>query len=155
MNNQCSSVALPPVIRRFFNVAMACVLAYGVGGWLTGCAESPQVPDVASGESDSVVRVKTGAQVLSEGGFKILSGKRVGLVTNPTAQIDGVHLIDLLHAAPDVELVALFGPEHGLRGNAEAGAAVDDGLDDATGVPVYSLYGTTNAPAPEILATLD
>jgi uncharacterized protein YbbC (DUF1343 family) len=134
---------------------MACVLVYGLGGWLTGCGDPAELSDVASNQFDSVVRVKTGAQVLSESGFGILSGKRVGLVTNPTAQVDGVHLIDWLHDAPDVELVALFGPEHGLRGNAEAGAAVDDGLDDATGIPVYSLYGTTNAPAPEILATLD
>jgi len=122
---------------------------------LSACSDSPDSPEIEPSLSREAVVVKTGAQIMSENGFDLFSGKRVGLVTNQTALNDGVHVIDLLNNAPNVELVALFGPEHGLRGDAEAGAAVEDGLDDMTGIPVYSLYGQTNAPAPEILATLD
>ena len=101
------------------------------------------------------VTVRSGAGVLVDNQFKDLSGLRVGLVTNQTARVDGSHLIDLFNDAPDVNLVALFGPEHGLRGNAEAGAAVTDDIDDATGVPVFSLYGTADRPAVEMLIDID
>lgn len=104
--------------------------------------------------------VTTGAQRLRDAGFADLDGLRIGLVTNHTARVDtedggAAHLIDRLHAAPNVELAALFGPEHGLRGTAEAGAAVEGGTDPATGVPVFSLYGATRTPPLESLAGLD
>lgn len=86
--------------------------------------------------------VKTGIEVLKASDFAPLRGKRVGLITNPTG-VDW-HLtstVDLLYKAKDVQLVALYGPEHGVRGNAHAGAAVKDNTDPATGLPVYSLYG--------------
>jgi uncharacterized protein YbbC (DUF1343 family) len=69
--------------------------------------------------------------------------------------VDTVHLIDLMHGAPGVTLAALFGPEHGLRGDADAGEKIDDGRDVRTGAPVYSLYGDTRKPSPEMLAGLD
>jgi uncharacterized protein YbbC (DUF1343 family) len=79
----------------------------------------------------------------------------VGLITNHTGIArEGERVrssIDLLHEHPEVELVALFGPEHGLRGEAEAGEKVDDGVDDRTGLPVFSLYGSTRAPTAEML----
>ncbi len=93
--------------------------------------------------------------MLRDRGFDSLSGLRVGLITNQTAVVDSVHLIDLMNDAPGVELVALFGPEHGLRGEAEAGASVEDGVDIATGIPVFSLYGSANAPSDEVLASID
>lgn len=99
--------------------------------------------------------VRTGAQVLAASGFTALDGLRVGLIVNPTARVDSVHLIDLVDAAPNVTLAALFGPEHGLRGTADAGARVADGRDARTGVPVYSLYGRTRRPTPAMLAGLD
>lgn len=99
--------------------------------------------------------VKTGAAVLAERGFDLLDGKRVGLVVNHTARIDTMHLIDLVDAAPNVELAALFGPEHGLRGTADAGEKVADGRDERTGAPVYSLYGETRKPTPDMLHGLD
>ena len=79
-------------------------------------------------------------------GFAALDGMRVGLVTNHTARVDTAdggpgHLIDRLHAAPNVTVGALFGPEHGIRGDAEAGAGVSGGVDATTGAPVYSLLG--------------
>lgn len=104
--------------------------------------------------------VKTGAQRLVDSDFAALEGLRVGLMTNHTARVDTAdggpaHLIDRLAATPNVTLAALFGPEHGLRGTAEAGAKVESGRDAATGVPVYSLYGATRKPPPESLAGLD
>ncbi len=87
--------------------------------------------------------------------FDLLRGKRVGLITNHTARIDTMHLIDRLMAEPEVHLVALFAPEHGLRGTAAAGEEIRDGRDVRTGLPVYSLYGATRKPTPEMLAGLD
>jgi uncharacterized protein YbbC (DUF1343 family) len=76
-------------------------------------------------------------------------------VVNHTAMVDSVHLIDLIHEAAGVELVALFGPEHGLRGTADAGARIADGRDERTGVPIYSLYGEIRQPTQEQLRGLD
>ncbi len=68
------------------------------------------------------IRVKTGIEVLKESNFKILQGKRVGLITNPTGvDNDLKSTIDILHEAPGVQLVALYGPEHGVRGDVHAG----------------------------------
>lgn len=100
--------------------------------------------------------VKTGIEVLRDGGFKQLQGKRVGLVTNPSG-VDS-HLkstVDILNEAPGVKLVALYGPEHGVRGNAHAGDAVGDAVDPKTGVKTYSLYGKTHKPTPEMLKDID
>src|SRR5690606_29444653 len=93
-------------------------------------------------------------------GFRDLAGLRVGLVTNRTARVDTAdggppHLIDRLHAAPGVTLAALFGPEHGLRGTAEAGDRVEGGRDAATGAPIHSLYGQRQKPSQAQLAGLD
>jgi uncharacterized protein YbbC (DUF1343 family) len=99
--------------------------------------------------------VRTGAEVLASSDFEALAGKRVGLIVNHTARVDTAHLIDRVAQAPTVELGALFGPEHGLRGTAGAGEAVADGRDERTGTPIYSLYGDTRRPTPEMLAGLD
>jgi len=104
--------------------------------------------------------VTTGAQQLVDSDFAALDELRIGLVTNHTATVDTTdggpgHLIDRLAAAPNVTLAALFGPEHGLRGTVEAGAAVESGQDAVTGVPVFSLYGATKKPPPGSLAGLD
>ena len=99
--------------------------------------------------------VLTGADVLVTSGFEALDGMRVGLVVNHTARSGDRHLIDWTHEAPNVELGALFGPEHGIRGDEDAGAKIEDGIDDATGVPVYSLYGQNRRPTPDMMAGLD
>jgi uncharacterized protein YbbC (DUF1343 family) len=85
-----------------------------------------------------------------------LKGRRVGLLTNPTA-VDGQYnlLADRLHADPDVTVVCFFAPEHGLRDDRQAGVKIDDYVDEATGLPVYSVYGARRAPEPEHLAKLD
>ncbi|MGH2557753.1 MAG: exo-beta-N-acetylmuramidase NamZ family protein [Thermomicrobiales bacterium] len=98
----------------------------------------------------------TGLDVLLKQGLPELTGKRVGLITNHTGTDRDFRLAaDLLHAAAGFELIALFGPEHGLLGEAQAGAKVDAALDKRTGVPVYSLYGETEAPTAEMLAGID
>ncbi len=89
-------------------------------------------------------RVVPGLEVLAARRFRPLAGRRVGLVCNPTAVTRGlVHAADLLHAAPGVRLAALFGPEHGVRGDAQYMAAVGGEADARTGVPAHSLYGET------------
>lgn len=100
--------------------------------------------------------VKTGIEVLRDRGFDILVGKRVGLVTNPSGVDSGLKsTIDILYKAPGVQLVALYGPEHGVRGDVYAGGKVSDTKDEATGLPVYSLYGATRKPTPEMLEGID
>lgn len=99
--------------------------------------------------------VATGAQVLVDGGFQPLLGRRVGLIANRASTVEGVRLIDRLHDHPEIDLVALFAPEHGVEAAAAAGATVLDGVDDATAVPIQSLYDDDRAPAVEALAELD
>jgi uncharacterized protein YbbC (DUF1343 family) len=100
--------------------------------------------------------VTTGLEVLVENGFEPLVGKRVGLVTNPSG-VDRNYrsTIDILFQAPEVNLVALFGPEHGVRGDVYAGDYVDSAKDARTGLPVHSLYGATREPTPEMLKGID
>lgn len=100
--------------------------------------------------------VQTGIDVLAADGFKLLAGKRVGLITNPTGvTADFRSTVDVLYRAPGVKLVALFGPEHGVRGDIVGGAHVADTRDSVTGLPVYSLYGKTRKATPEMLRGLD
>ena len=101
-------------------------------------------------------KVKTGIEVLRESDFKILQGKRVGLITNPTgvdAQLKST--VDILNEAPGVKLAALYGPEHGVRGDIHAGDHVETVTDAQTGLPVYSLYGKTRKATPEMLKDID
>lgn len=102
------------------------------------------------------ITIKTGIEVLKEQNFKILEGKRVGLITNPTGVDNNlVSTVDILFNAPNVNLVALYGPEHGVRGDIHAGDKVDSSVDSNTGLPVYSLYGATRKPTPEMLKDID
>ena len=102
------------------------------------------------------VRVKTGIEVLQDEHFRRLEGKRVGLITNPTGVDHRLRsTIDILHEAPNVRLVALYGPEHGVRGNVHAGDTVGGTVDPATGLPIHSLYGNTRKPTPDMLRGID
>lgn len=84
-----------------------------------------------------------------------LKGKRVGLVVNHTSTSGGQHLVDRLHADPEIEVIKVFGPEHGFRGEASDGEKVTDHTDPRTGLPIISLYGKTKKPTKEMLAGLD
>jgi uncharacterized protein YbbC (DUF1343 family) len=100
--------------------------------------------------------VKLGNEVLAEQKFKPLAGKRVGLITNPSGVNRNLEsTIDVLRAATNVKLVALFGPEHGIYGDVPAGDKIESRTDPRTGLPVHSLYGTTRKPTPEMLKGLD
>ena len=102
------------------------------------------------------VKVKPGVEVLRDGGFKELQGKRVGLLTNPTGVDSELNsTIDILYNAKGVRLVALYAPEHGVRGDIYAGAAVKDARDSATGLPVFSVFGKNRKPSPEFLKDVD
>ena len=101
-------------------------------------------------------QVYTGIDMLERYGFEELRGKRVGLVTNPSGVDRNLRsTIDVLNEAPEVNLVALFGPEHGVRGDVYAGGHVASGKDPTTGLPVYSLYGDTRQPTPQMLKGID
>ena len=101
-------------------------------------------------------QVKPGIEVLRDNGFASLQGKRVGLITNPTGVDNNlVSTVDILANAPGVKLVGLYAPEHGVRGDVHAGDKVDGSVDKATGVPVYSIYGKTLKPTPEMLKDVD
>jgi len=100
--------------------------------------------------------VSTGIEQLAESNFGILKGKRVGLVTNPTGVDRNLRsTVDILFSAPGVKLVALYGPEHGVRGEFTAGEYVASEKDPATALPVYSLYGKTRKPTKEMLEGID
>ncbi|MBR3205189.1 MAG: DUF1343 domain-containing protein, partial [Bacillus sp. (in: Bacteria)] len=100
--------------------------------------------------------VKTGIETLLSSNLSWLKGKKVGLITNPTG-IDAnmKSSVDLLFEHPDIKLTALYGPEHGVRGDAQAGEGVESYTDEKTGLPVYSLYGKTRKSTPEMLKNVD
>ena len=99
-------------------------------------------------------KVLNGIDSLKRQNFKPLHGLKIGLITNHTGRDrKGNATIDLLHRSPEVKLMALFSPEHGIRG--EKDEKVEDGKDHATGLPVFSLYGKRRSPAQEQLAGLD
>ena len=101
-------------------------------------------------------QVRVGIEVLEGRGFEGLEGKRVGLVTNPSGVDSQLRsTIDILNSAPQVDLKKLFAPEHGVRGDIYAGGRVEDGKDPRTGLPVFSVYGATRKPTPEMLSGLD
>ncbi|MGZ0220434.1 MAG: exo-beta-N-acetylmuramidase NamZ family protein [Acidimicrobiales bacterium] len=146
-----------------------------LGALLAGCAASTELAESVAESTTTMASIATastttavpttttepppavtvGAEVLADRGFDLLEGKRVGVIANQTSLVRGQHLIDVLHAAPNLELVAVFAPEHGVRGTAGAGDLIDDEVDSTTGVTIFSLYGETRTPTPEMLAGID
>ena len=110
---------------------------------------------VSAPATDTGQPVRTGIDLLARDGFASLQGRRVGLITNHTG-LDrrGRTTIRLLHEAPEVELVALFSPEHGLHGRLDI-ASIADSEDADTGIRVYSLYGETRRPQASMLEGVD
>ncbi|MEW8969187.1 DUF1343 domain-containing protein [Mesobacillus jeotgali] len=112
--------------------------------------------DSGQGKSQDLKKFKVGAEALLEDHKDLIKGKRVGLITNPTGVDQNLtSVVDLLFNDPDVELTALYGPEHGVRGSAQAGAYVEYYIDEKTQLPVYSLYGKTKKPTPDMLENVD
>ena len=132
----------------------ALVLAVAIGAAACGRADRPATPPAAA-------RVKPGVQVFLDRHLDLVKGKRVGLITNPTGT-DGLlqSTIDLFFTNPSVKLVALYGPEHGVRGDAQAGQYVAFYIDRKYGIPeynlpVFSLYGQSMKPEPGMLKNID
>jgi len=99
--------------------------------------------------------VLSGADVLISSKLNLIRNKNVAIVTNPTGILkNGTHLIDTLFSL-GIKIKALFGPEHGLRGVASAGKKINDGVDDKTSAPIYSLYGKHRQPTSEMLSDVD
>ncbi len=137
--------------------------ASALGAWLLvtlalGCTTPDTGPKADSVVTSSVVTkgaVTTGAERLLLEPDLLPSGVRVGLIVNHTSVTSKGHLIDILDRREDITIAALFGPEHGIRGKADAGTPVGDGHDPATGAPIYSLYGETRQPTPAMLKDVD
>lgn len=135
-----------------FSIFILFVLTIVVIGATTISAKEGQD---SQGETEPT-KVKPGIEVLLEDHLDWLEGKRVGLITNPTGVTSDLESsIDVLYNHSDVELTALYGPEHGIRGDREAGEHVDSYIDEKTGLPVYSLYGETWKPTEEMLEDVD
>jgi len=135
---------------RFLAAAFA---AAAFAGSLSSCATAGAAP-IDRLAADPAPRVKSGLDVLKEQGFAPLKGKRVGLIVNHSSiDAQGNHSIDLIAGAPDVKLTALFSPEHGIRGTEDR--HVKSSTDEKTGVTIYSLYGETRKPTPEMLKDVD
>ncbi|MFI5130852.1 MAG: exo-beta-N-acetylmuramidase NamZ domain-containing protein [Chitinophagales bacterium] len=113
------------------------------------CSGSHQSP----GSSVNATQIQTGAERTEEY-LPLLKGKRIAMLANLTTVIGKTHLVDSLKKL-GVNIVKVFGPEHGFRGNASAGARVADEVDAATGIPIISLYGPKNRPSKEDLADVD
>jgi uncharacterized protein YbbC (DUF1343 family) len=134
---------LPHRMRGITSVFLGIVCASVMAGPSSSQAPTPPGPIV------------TGAEAFAASGFAAVAGKRVGLVTNHTGRVRDEHLADVLSRAPNVKLTAIFAPEHGFRGTAEAGAKVRDGVDAKTGVRVFSLYGASRKPTARMLRDVD
>ncbi|MET9423832.1 DUF1343 domain-containing protein [Streptomyces sp. NPDC006540] len=117
------------------------------GGGAVGALAAATTPAAAQGRG----RVHTGFERLVADGYAALSGQRVGMVTNPTGIARDVrHIVDVMHADDSVDLVAVFGPEHGFRGTAQAGGSEGRYDDPATGLPVYDTYLKSGQPLADI-----
>ncbi len=136
-----------PIIKVFRSFGLLLSVFICVHLWI-------QTPNCAAAQTAPAGQALTGIDVLEAENFAPLAGKRVGLITNQTG-IDrqGRSTIDLLAHAPGVKLVALFSPEHGIRGALDE--RVSSTKDEATGLPIYSLYGETERPTPAMLAGVD
>lgn len=116
------------------------------------CAAALAVLSLSAGAAT----VKPGIEVFRELGFPGMEGRKVALLSNPSGVDSGFRsTVDILMEAPQVDLVALFAPEHGIRGDVYAGGRVEDGCDALTGLPVYSLYGATREPTDDMLKGID
>lgn len=123
---------------------------------LPGCSHLPKIRIKTEVVKEKEQVVKTGIEVLTENNFDILKDKKVGLITNATGiNRDFVSTIDLLNESPYVKLTALYGPEHGVRGDRTAGEHISYFTDAKTNLPVYPLYGKTRKPTSEMLKDID
>ncbi|MEY2228627.1 exo-beta-N-acetylmuramidase NamZ domain-containing protein [Streptomyces sp. BF23-19] len=128
--------------------------AAGAGGTRPAGGTAANGAGGAGGATAAGGRVRTGFERLAADGYAVLAGQKVGVVTNPTGiTADARHLVDVLHADERVDLVAVFGPEHGFRGTAQAGDSEGASRDPATGLPVYDTYGKSGQKLADVFTT--
>ncbi|TCC20276.1 exo-beta-N-acetylmuramidase NamZ domain-containing protein [Kribbella speibonae] len=107
-----------------------------------GAVAAAPLIDAPAAQAVSSRKVMTGAEVLAKDDWRALSGQKVGVISNPTGILpDFTHVVDTMHASGKVNIVAVFGPEHGFRGSAQAGGSEGDHVDPRTGIMVYDAYG--------------
>lgn len=139
--------------RSIAPIIVSALLSFTLIG--CGAKDASTTADSAAITADSG-NVLPGIEVLLSDSLHLIRGKRVGLLTNHSGRNRaGESTVDLLFNAPEVTLAALFGPEHGIRGEAKAGEKVESGVDGKTGVRVYSLYGDVEVPTPEMMKDID
>ena len=147
-------------VRMTGKASQSCIIGLFVGVALAACTAAPgNTTDSEVPESEER-QVRSGIEVLLSDSLHLVQGKNVGLLTNHTGiywTSDGIvgSTIDALYEANNVDLVALYAPEHGIRGQEQAGAAIDSGRDERTGVPIHSLYGEVRKPTPAMLEGVD
>ena len=147
--------------RQFFK--LIALSSFGVAlmpGCVGGGASGGSIGRAAGSSSDSTLlnrgKTRLGIDVLQAENFNRIKGLRCGLVTHRAGvNGQGQRTVDILFNAPGVKLTKLFGPEHGIDGNAAAEKSVKNEKDKKTGLPVYSLYGATRRPTPAMLSELD
>ena len=135
-------------------ISTLILLFIGALSFITCESNRAEVLDNVGLEWTQQVDIKVGAKVLIQEHLDELAGRNIGLVMNPTARVDGVHMLDTLMAL-GLPVKALFAAEHGFRGSQGAGEIIQDGLDEATGLPVFSLYGATKKPTAQMLEEID
>ena len=135
-------------------ISTLVLLFVGALSCITCQSERTKVLDKEGIESTQQADIKVGAKVLIQEHLDELDGRNIGLVMNPTARVDGVHMLDTLIAL-GLPVKALFAAEHGFRGSQGAGEIIQDGLDEATGLPIFSLYGATKKPSVQMLKEID
>lgn len=141
-----------PALLVFF---VALLLSGACGSQLED-GPDPGAAAEGGGAAASAAPVRPGIEVLLSDSLQLVEGLRIGLITNHTGiDREGRSDIDLLSEHPGVELVALFAPEHGIRGTEDAGVQFSSAVDGPTGLPIHSLYGRTLSPTPEMLEGID
>ncbi|GAB3946224.1 DUF1343 domain-containing protein [Kribbella albertanoniae] len=112
------------------------------GAGVIAAAPLLDVPAAVAHPGGGGRKLMTGAEVLAKDDWKALAGQKVGVISNPTGILPDLnHVVDVMHASGKVNVVAVFGPEHGFRGTAQAGGSEGDHVDPRTGIMVYDAYG--------------
>ena len=147
-------------VRMTGKASQSCIIGLFVGVALAACAAAPGNTTDSEVPESEARQVRSGIEVLLSDSLHLVQGKNVGLLTNHTGiywTSDGIvgSTIDALYEANNVDLVALYAPEHGIRGQEQAGAAIDSGRDERTGVPIHSLYGEVRKPTHAMLEGVD
>ena len=147
-------------VRMTGKASQSCIIGLFFGAVLTACGAAPGNTNDSEVSESEARQVRSGIEVLLSDSLHLVQGQRVGLLTNHTGIYwigDGTvgSTIDALYEASNVDLVALYAPEHGIRGQEQGGATIDSGRDERTGVPIHSLYGEVRKPTPAMLESVD